>query len=515
MRAMNRFRALGLLLLVLPAVTSAAAPPTKMHALLLIADDYENPDDNAIAASIRIDLTNVTSFLGLLERRKLAQVQKTVIRGRNVTRKATLAAIRAMQSGPDDVLFVYFSGHGGMSKGAPFLAMATGDSLDRAELQAAVDARPGRLRVMLLDACTNEVESSVRPRSFKGNATGPTDEGRFDAIYRQLLTGFKGNFYAVASTEGEYAWSDDRTGAVFTTFLVKDGLLKEPKPSWEDLFNTARSKTMQAFHRMDARTVEESKAEGSHNQTPKLLAAPVAIAALPPSNPTSDPTQVPPTMPPPPAEPRREAAAVTLVNRTREAVLVRVDRNRVDEDWTRDRLDRVNLGPGKTLSLPASSVVGFGERRNLVWYELEEGEFAFIHEDGEELTLVQLVDGDVVADTFDVDAFITGTFEVEDGRKVATIEFGEESRFTVRDHRGRRSFGGTWEIDKAQVVDGEELFPLGLTTKEKGREVDYGFAMLVQDENSLVLMLLLRQVDGRETDTSRGPFDEVLVLRRQ
>lgn len=51
--------------LLLPFSSAAVAPQKTLHALLLIADDYEDAEDNAIAQSVRVDFANVTNFLGL------------------------------------------------------------------------------------------------------------------------------------------------------------------------------------------------------------------------------------------------------------------------------------------------------------------------------------------------------------------------------------------------------------------------------------------------------------------
>lgn len=526
---MPRLRLLAaLLLLPLAAVAApAAAPLPKMHALLVIADDYEDPESNGIAASVRIDLANVSSFLGVLERRQVVTVAKSMVRGRKVTDTAVLAALKAIPSGPDDVLFVYFSGHGGMAQGRPFLSMATGDDLDRKKLLTALDAKPARLRILIADACTNEVESSVRPRSFKRSSSAKPDESRFDTVYRQLLGGYRGNLYAAASSEGEYAWSDDQTGAVFSTFFIKDGLMKDPKPSWDAVFQTARTKTMQAFSRMDPEDIAESKSEGSFNQTPKLLApAPVAAATPPTTPPPATPTPAPvPTPPPPrpppaapppapPAEPPSEAALVRVTNRTDAPVRVRIDHNEPDAEWQRSRLERLSLAPGASLALPSPIVLGFGERRNVSWYELEDGDFAFVEEDGE-VELTQVVDGESVNDDVDVEDLVAGTFDVEDSHSLGAIEFGKDGRFALRDAKGKRGLAGTWTVAEAEVVDDQELFPLVLTTNEKGREVAYTFALMIHEDDTLVLMLLERNVAGRVTDIARGLFDEVLVLQRR
>lgn len=528
-------------LLSLSAAAAPAKPPvTTLRALLIIADDYEDPEDNAIAQSIRVDLANVTNLLSLLERRQLVRVETTQVRGRNVTSKNVLSALKAMPTGPDDVVFVYFTGHGGMDKGESFLAMATGDALDRKKLLSALDAKPARLRMMIADACTNEVSEPVRTRSFKRTKGAKPDEGRFDEIYRHLLYGYQGNLYATASTEGEYAWSDDRTGGVFTKFFIRDGLLMDPAASWDTVFETARWKTMQAFSRMDAKTVEESKSEGSVNQTPRLLAAPVVLASasLPPVVPPpakEPPAKEPPAKQPPAKDPPAKdppanqppvietddeeeddaQESVRIENRTDEAVLVRIDRNRPDRDWTRSRLERNTLAPGASVTLESPAVVGYGERGNVTWYELEDGEFAFVSDDDDEVELAQLVDGEVQSDDeVDISSILTGTFAVDNSRKLGEVEF-DGSTLSFRSRKGKPVLSGKWEVDDAQEVDGEDLFPLTLSTKEDGKRVTYSFALVVHDEETVVLVLLERSVGDRKTSIERAPIEEVLVLRRQ
>lgn len=498
--------------LLLPLTGVAAPAVTTLRALLLVADDYEDPEDNAIAQSVRVDLANVTNFLNLIERRKLARVETTLVRGRDVTAKKALAALKAMPSGADDVLFVYFTGHGGMDEGVPFLAMATGNGLERQTLLSALDAKPARLRIMVADACTNEISEPVRTRSFKRTKGAKPDEGRFDEIYRTLLYGYRGNLYATASSEGEYAWSDDKTGAVFTKFFIRDGLLMDPAPSWNTVFETARWKTMQAFSRMDPKTIAESKSEGSHNQTPKLIAAPVALTTAQP--PVEKPPVVKPPVekPPVPSPSNEDANGVKIANRTDEAIVVRIDRNTPDREWKRERLERKTLAPGASLSLSSPALIGYGERRDVQWFELEDGEFAFIS-DGDDVELAEVVDGEIVRDEIDLDDLLEGTFEVVSSRRLSSISFNEDE-MKVRLRRGK-PLSGTWKVEDAEKVEGEDVFPLVFSTNEGGKRVAYSFALIVQDEDTLVLVLLDRKVGKRSVDASEGPFDEVTVLQRE
>ena len=133
---MKRF-IITLVLLFIGTVLSAEQLLT-MKAVLIICDDYISAENNAIADGVKRDRAIVEKFLDRLKERKIVKVETTVLNGKKASTVNVKRTIGNLKTGNNDILMVYFSGHGGMEKNKTFLFFTDDESISRDELESII-----------------------------------------------------------------------------------------------------------------------------------------------------------------------------------------------------------------------------------------------------------------------------------------------------------------------------------------------------------------------------------------
>ena len=113
--------------------------------------------DPSIGPAMKVDQYKVERLLTSVNR--VYTVKKTVyLSSRNATRRrAVLDWIQSVQPARDDVMFVYYGGHGGMVSNSyreTYLNLTDGQ-LFRYKLADAMEKVNCRLKVLITDACSN------------------------------------------------------------------------------------------------------------------------------------------------------------------------------------------------------------------------------------------------------------------------------------------------------------------------------------------------------------------------
>ena len=217
---LSKFRLTILLAAVLCVwLLPSNAQAQKVHALLVIMDDD---------AAMRVDRKNINNFL----KEKVDPVYETDITVLNSSAGETTITniqreIRALRPGRDDVVFVYFSGHGGMisqTDRRTYLIVSdpadpsSGTKLMRADLKAAVNAHTCRLKLIVTDACSNYPLMETGARTY---TTFAVVRGTTQNAIRNLFGAHKGLLHINGATEGQYGWSASaKQGGIFTESLI-------------------------------------------------------------------------------------------------------------------------------------------------------------------------------------------------------------------------------------------------------------------------------------------------------
>ncbi len=484
-------------------------------ALLVICDNYVSPDNNAIAQSVRVDMGTVTQMLNTLEKRNIVKVEKTILQGSKATLANIRSAMRNLNAGSDDIIFFYFSGHGGMEKGKTFLFSADEQNLQRSEIEAAFKAQTARLKMIVTDACSNSIDGLAATRSLSKSNTD-IDAGIHDNIYKDLFLNHKGMMHLSASTEGEYAWSNDNFGGFFTYHFIKEGLIKKPMNNWQAIFQNAKDKTSQMFMRMPAEQRSQLAKEGINNQTAKAFAMP-SLNNSNPANNTNNQTEV--------------TAANTIINEVfnferKGKITIEnyastpinffLDNNRANETWSQANLKRMSVAAGKSIILNQGyAVVCFKSDGKDIYYSLENdgtakatGNYFFATDENSALDLfyrddtINAQNFHTVAQTDYQKLLMSGKWEWED---VATKEnvittFSRNNTFT--DQYPQESSSGTWKIAR-EKFEGKDYTILTFVVKEdNGVELEIDYAVMLEEEYSdeIQLVFITAYEDGAEMD---------------
>ena len=252
----------GLAVLLVAAVffTPAAEAQPRIHALLIINGANNNPRDHSrggfimyklleesvkknLGSDVRIDILksptslqlpiNPNATLDIINgySRKLSDAAP-------ITADNILRWVNNVSPARDDIVFVYFTGHGGTYKAdrtysgdvgneGEFFLQLPGVVINRGRLVEAMDRLGCRLKILLTDACSYGVE--VEPFNLN-----PPDLKEF---YKNLFFQHKGFLNVVAASPGEYATSTPEAGGLFTAAFVFT-MTVPPESVWEDGFST-------------------------------------------------------------------------------------------------------------------------------------------------------------------------------------------------------------------------------------------------------------------------------------
>lgn len=280
MKNMMRILFILALSILLVSVVVAAPQTGTLKAILVIQDHYNDPELNNISDSTQMDYDLVNKFLDTLSQKNVIAVEKTMLHGENATSKNILTLIKNISVTSSDVLFFYFSGHGGMDKKGTFILTSECKFLYRSDLESQIKSKPARLSLVFTDACSSSIEAIGGRGSF--NKNNKDRENAFIEIYKNLFYNYKGLMYVTAATEGEYAWGG-KDGGAFTKSLFYEVLLQDPKLTWEDNYNEAKKRTQEKFTYLknmgflNASDLKDLEKRGIKSQTPKAYSLPMLL----------------------------------------------------------------------------------------------------------------------------------------------------------------------------------------------------------------------------------------------
>lgn len=201
------------------AQAPAAAEP-RVHAVLVF-----DTNGVGIGACVQRDRWNVLRSIhgGFRDAGHEKRLVKTVLDGQYAHPQNVVTVIRNLRPAPDDVVLVYYAGHGAFdpSRGH-FLNMRAG-KLFRSTIQAEMKKHEVRLSVLITESC-----STVEPtRSFhKSLKPGGPPTGNWETLSK-LFFETSGTVDVNSSKPSQTAAASSDTGAFFTHSLA-DVLCRPP-----------------------------------------------------------------------------------------------------------------------------------------------------------------------------------------------------------------------------------------------------------------------------------------------
>ena len=256
-------------------VTTADAQT--VHALLVIMDD-----DPKIGNNVEVDRKRVKQLLGAVQN-GICEVKITPLLSSQdtATRDKVLQWIQNINVAADDVLFIYYAGHGGMNRNRETFLATEGKRLFRSELVDAIErVKSHRLTILITDCCSSLVQTDIEPTLQNSRSMTRLTE----RVLRNLFLEHKGFLHVTGATEGQYGWSNAATGGWFTRNFIEaldsnlDGN-QDKFLTWEEVFEKARENTEKTFNQTTFTAQQQAKMKqlGIASQTPKAYALPTPL----------------------------------------------------------------------------------------------------------------------------------------------------------------------------------------------------------------------------------------------
>ena len=278
MNAVKCVSVLGLLIFLWSAtVCVPAAEGQTVHALLIIMDD-----DPSVGRNVKVDRKRIQHILDSVQNELSWDVERTDLLSSEdrATRAEILEWIKNIRANPNDVVFIYYAGHGGMNRNKETFLATEGQYLYRKELVNALESvKLPRLTCLITDCCSSLVQSALDP-TLQSSRSGARPAG---AVLKNLFLEHKGFLHLTSATEGQYAWSNVVNGGWFTLSLITametdpDGN-RDKFLSWEEVFVKARENTEKLFAQTTFTAEQQAKMRqlGITSQTPKAYTLPTS-----------------------------------------------------------------------------------------------------------------------------------------------------------------------------------------------------------------------------------------------
>ena len=253
-----RSKCLFLVLMVLLSVVSVftpAADAVTIHTLLIIDGAALNGEQHEAAKkAMRRLLRQIKFELGCVVEVSVLNTNNLVdpdnpASGWDPSKLASsdnvLKWVSTLRPAADDVVWVYYSGHGGVHSGTDnFYVSLSGGKFDRNPLARRIEGLPCRLKILMTDACSYSGEPVV--------SNSPPDLNPF----RNLFLEHKGFFNVVGAAKGELAGGSDLGGWFTRGFMsvmlgvnhLKVDLNRDGFISWKEVLVKTQEETNKIFH---------------------------------------------------------------------------------------------------------------------------------------------------------------------------------------------------------------------------------------------------------------------------
>lgn len=259
---------------IIGLILSASANAQATYALVVLIDS-----DVSISESVAKDAETVQKALGILQSEGISQLNMTIMRSseRKVTTSDMIEWIGNIDPSDDDVVMVYYSGHGFIDdQNRHFLSFEEGDTISRTGIISRLQEINCRLRILITDCCSNLV-SLPTPITGSPRSIGERQDKEY---YRDLFINHKGFLDVTAASEGEYAWGNSTLGGYFTSSLFSsfkgDG---SSFRTWNDVISDAKDGVARNFQETQFSTtdIRRLQSKGIKGQNPKTYSFPKAI----------------------------------------------------------------------------------------------------------------------------------------------------------------------------------------------------------------------------------------------
>lgn len=203
--------------------------------MLIVADTA----DASIGSSTLADLQNMQNKAREIASNSGMKLNMKVLKSPEFNGTTTLAAVQAINPGPNDTVFFYYSGHGyrtreSKTKWPNMYVKKPQPGLEFSKVLEILDQKNPRLVIALGDLCNSFSDQSERSANLRAFAELQPSN------YKKLFVEFSGRVYASGSKPGQYSFAMEDGGAFTNQWLQALGTeLRADEPSWKRLMAVA------------------------------------------------------------------------------------------------------------------------------------------------------------------------------------------------------------------------------------------------------------------------------------
>ena len=246
-----------LILFIVAWIVSLPSYSQTFHAIIFA--NTKNPSIGASVAEdyqkMRIEFKSMANFIGY-------NYKSYEFKDENFNRNNLENTINKLNCSPDDIVFFYYSGHGGRSSRDktefPQMLLLVDERRGGDErtdmypiynVKERIKAKNPRLTIVMGDLCNSIPDGDwITPKSFgKGPTIKTTVKSQF---YKDLFFSMKGDIIATSSKPGETSAAYPFGGAFTYSFLtvLQDMVTNNNEASWNTLFKYTQAMTSKNYN---------------------------------------------------------------------------------------------------------------------------------------------------------------------------------------------------------------------------------------------------------------------------
>ena len=193
---------------------------------ILIASSLKASDKDVVPKGAERSVDEFDRFLREVARRVGADYKSVIVKGQDFDWHKIKARIEATDVTSDDVVFVYYAGHGAHPTGDltefPSMALPGSVFISESDIANLGTLKKARLSVVVFDAC------NILVRAAAGNPKESSSEGINEQNYNTIVVNsLKGMFSSgpkqillAGQREGDFSYFDEN-GGLYTHHLIK------------------------------------------------------------------------------------------------------------------------------------------------------------------------------------------------------------------------------------------------------------------------------------------------------
>ncbi|MDB6081540.1 MAG: hypothetical protein JWO53_812 [Chlamydiia bacterium] len=227
-------------ILAILCLMSCKLPAKELH-VLLSADTISN-----VKKASKRDLENLQKELLFISSATGMPLRTTLLKGSMLSIASIQAWLKNEVINPDDVVLIYYTGHGFRTKKSPSIwpyiyLPATKEAIDINDLVRALTTKPAALYITIADCCNNLIKPKIQARFTYPHSFAPSSQAHLTTGYRKLFLESRGIIIASGSKPKKRSWATAKGGIFTNAFLLSlKNEAAEHNPDWKRLFKKVK-----------------------------------------------------------------------------------------------------------------------------------------------------------------------------------------------------------------------------------------------------------------------------------